>query len=95
MSLISYLWLSLLILSFMYLINNKHILSLMIILEALMLSSIIYMFILFMNLEMNPNMTLVFLTFAAVEASMGLSFLVSYIRFNGNDLILSHTSLYL
>nr|YP_004222141.1 NADH dehydrogenase subunit 4L [Berthellina sp. TLT-2006]ABK92221.1 NADH dehydrogenase subunit 4L [Berthellina sp. TLT-2006] len=72
---------------------NMHVLSLLISLEALMLSIIVFLYSLVMNLEVSSHFFLILLVFAASEAAMGLSLLVSMLRLRGNDYVTSLNSL--
>nr|ABJ55879.1 NADH dehydrogenase subunit 4L [Sagaminopteron nigropunctatum] len=62
-----------------------HSLSLLISLEALMLSMLMFIFS-FLCSYSDPYWMLVLLTMAACEAALGLSLLVSLLRVRGNDL---------
>nr|YP_010853526.1 NADH dehydrogenase subunit 4L [Tritoniopsis elegans]WGM82652.1 NADH dehydrogenase subunit 4L [Tritoniopsis elegans] len=70
-----------------------RILSVLISLEALMLSllAMLYGSLSFLGLDM--HYFLVLLTFAACEAALGLSLLVSILRIRSNDYISSFSSL--
>nr|YP_010970187.1 NADH dehydrogenase subunit 4L [Phyllidiopsis xishaensis]WNR50776.1 NADH dehydrogenase subunit 4L [Phyllidiopsis xishaensis] len=72
---------------------NMHILILLISLEALMLSLLIFLFSFCMIYKNSYSMFLVLLTFAACEAALGLSLLVSILRLRGNDLVTSFDSM--
>nr|QNV11813.1 NADH dehydrogenase subunit 4L [Peregriana peregra] len=66
-------------------------LNLLIILEAMMLSLIMFNFCL--NLTFSSEfLMLILLTFAACEAALGLSILVSFLRVRGNNFLSSITS---
>nr|UJG45302.1 NADH dehydrogenase subunit 4L [Cerodontha fulvipes] len=69
----------------MFVTNRKHLLSMLLILEYIMLSLFyaLFLFLLFKNYELYFSM--VFLTFAVCEGALGLSILVSMIRTHGND----------
>nr|AJJ48393.1 NADH dehydrogenase subunit 4L [Radix sp. MOTU3] len=71
--------------------NFYYILNLLIILEAMMLSLIMFNFCL--NLIYSSEfLMLILLTFAACEAALGLSILVSFLRVRGNNFLSSITS---
>nr|YP_009462879.1 NADH dehydrogenase subunit 4L [Biomphalaria straminea]AUW35077.1 NADH dehydrogenase subunit 4L [Biomphalaria straminea] len=74
---------------FSYLFNKKYILSSLIILEAMMLMSMVFMIFSLNNLYESMYMFLMILTFAACEAALGLSLLVSFLRLRGNNLLKS------
>nr|YP_010447007.1 NADH dehydrogenase subunit 4L [Loxocera sinica]UTM10372.1 NADH dehydrogenase subunit 4L [Loxocera sinica] len=70
---------------FLFISNRKHLLSMLLSLEYIVLS---LFFMLFMYLNMiNYEMyfTMIFLTFSVCEGALGLSILVSMIRTYGND----------
>nr|AQU71815.1 NADH dehydrogenase subunit 4L [Planorbella duryi] len=69
-----------------YMFNKYYILNALIILEAMMLITMI--FVIFSLTTESKYMFLLILTFAACEASIGLSLLVSLIRFRGNNFLL-------
>nr|QWE50977.1 NADH dehydrogenase subunit 4L [Planorbella pilsbryi] len=72
-----------------YIFNKMFILNALVVLESIMLISMIFMlFSLNMMLE-TKYMFLMVLTFAACEAAIGLSLLVSFIRLRGNNYMLS------
>nr|QNE85833.1 NADH dehydrogenase subunit 4L [Microphor holosericeus] len=68
-----------------FVLNRKHLLSMLLSLEFMVLSLFFLLFIYlnFMNYEMFFSM--VFLTFSVCEGALGLSILVSMIRTHGND----------
>nr|AMP43751.1 NADH dehydrogenase subunit 4L [Leptogaster longicauda] len=65
--------------------NRKHLLSMLLSLEFMVLSLFYYMFILFMFFNFESYFSMVFLTFSVCEGALGLSILVSMIRTHGND----------
>nr|WQA11519.1 NADH dehydrogenase subunit 4L [Melanodrymia sp. A LZ-2023] len=65
----------------------KHLLSCLLSLEAMTLSLFIFLLGTTMVDNSEAYMLLVFLTFAACEASLGLAILVSLIRTHGNDYV--------
>lgn len=70
---------------FVFVSRRKHLLSILLILEfiVLCLFILIFFFLNFLNFEM--YFLIVFLTFRVCEGSLGLSILVSIIRTHGND----------
>nr|YP_010446981.1 NADH dehydrogenase subunit 4L [Loxocera lunata]UTM10346.1 NADH dehydrogenase subunit 4L [Loxocera lunata] len=70
---------------FMFVSNRKHLLSMLLSLEYIVLSLffMLFMFLNMMNYEMYFSM--IFLTFSVCEGALGLSILVSMIRTYGND----------
>nr|YP_010895310.1 NADH dehydrogenase subunit 4L [Verrallia virginica]WJW73901.1 NADH dehydrogenase subunit 4L [Verrallia virginica] len=70
---------------FVFVSSRKHLLSMLLILEfiVLVLFMFIFMFLNVYNLE--SYFLMVFLTFSVCEGSLGLSILVSMIRTHGND----------
>nr|YP_009498374.1 NADH dehydrogenase subunit 4L [Biomphalaria choanomphala]AWK49485.1 NADH dehydrogenase subunit 4L [Biomphalaria choanomphala] len=74
---------------FSYLFNKKYILSSLIILEGMMLMSMVFMVFSLMSSYESMYMFLMVLTFAACEAAMGLSLLVSFLRLRGNNMLIA------
>nr|YP_010574722.1 NADH dehydrogenase subunit 4L [Triopha modesta]UZI00293.1 NADH dehydrogenase subunit 4L [Triopha modesta] len=72
---------------------NMHILILLISLEALMLSLLMFMISFSLLYTAGFHLFLVLLTFAACEAALGLALLVSILRVRGNDYVTSFSSL--
>lgn len=64
---------------------NKHILILLISLEALILSLLTFIFSFILIYRTRFHLFLVLLAFAACEAALGLALLVSILRVRGND----------
>nr|YP_009756913.1 NADH dehydrogenase subunit 4L [Batillaria attramentaria]QIM14723.1 NADH dehydrogenase subunit 4L [Batillaria attramentaria] len=85
-SLVSFL-MALLSLAFRY----KHLLSVLLSLEAMTMSLFILLFSLF-SLSITGETALIFITLGACEASLGLSVLVSMIRAQGNDYVSSFST---
>nr|ABJ55887.1 NADH dehydrogenase subunit 4L [Smaragdinella calyculata] len=71
---------------------QTHVLSLLISLEALMLSLLFFLFSYMSMYSTNLFWFLVLLTLAACEAALGLSLLVSMLRLRGNDYISTMSS---
>nr|BBA10814.1 NADH dehydrogenase subunit 4L [Thaumatoptyx cf. aptyx RM-2016] len=85
----------LLLLLFLYLFSvQKHFLSILIILEAMVLLLLIFS-LGFTSLLMNSmGIYLWLLTLSVCEAAMGLTLLVSVMKLNGSDMIFSSSSMY-
>ena len=75
-------------LSFQY----KHILRVLLRLEAATMNLFIMLFCFSNNISFNGEMALILITLGACEASLGLSILVSIIRSQGNDYVSSFSS---
>nr|YP_009660832.1 NADH dehydrogenase subunit 4L [Pseudosuccinea columella]QCT09596.1 NADH dehydrogenase subunit 4L [Pseudosuccinea columella] len=72
--------------------NFYYILNLLIILEAMMLSLIIFNYSCSLMLFSSNYTMLILLTFAACEAALGLSILVSFLRVRSNNFLSSMNS---
>nr|YP_006665694.1 NADH dehydrogenase subunit 4L [Galba pervia]AEO51214.1 NADH dehydrogenase subunit 4L [Galba pervia] len=72
--------------------NFYYILNLLIILEAMMLTLIMFNFCSNLIFFSTSYMMLILLTLAASEAALGLSLLVSFLRVRGNNYLLNMTS---
>ena len=75
----------LLIGSYTFVSNRKHLLSILLRLEYIVLSLFFLLFIYLNSLNYEFFFRLIFLTFRVCEGSLGLSILVSIIRTHGND----------
>nr|UXC95402.1 NADH dehydrogenase subunit 4L [Megaustenia imperator imperator] len=75
-----------------FLMNKHHIIMLLLILESMMLILLSYLFFLLVDVNLNPYMFLLMMTLGTCEAGLGLSVLVSLMRFHGNDYISSISS---
>lgn len=75
-------------LSFQY----KHLLRVLLSLEALTINIFIILFIFLNNISFNGETALIFITLGACEASLGLRILVSIIRSQGNDYVFRFSS---
>nr|YP_009743688.1 NADH dehydrogenase subunit 4L [Notocochlis gualtieriana]QIE12005.1 NADH dehydrogenase subunit 4L [Notocochlis gualtieriana]QNH82289.1 NADH dehydrogenase subunit 4L [Notocochlis sp. HL-2020] len=73
-------------------LQYKHLLSILLSLEAATMNVFIMMFSLTNNISFNGEMSLILITLGACEASLGLSILVSMIRAQGNDYVSSFSS---
>nr|YP_009000276.1 NADH dehydrogenase subunit 4L [Semisulcospira libertina]AHC70259.1 NADH dehydrogenase subunit 4L [Semisulcospira libertina] len=69
----------------------KHLLNVLLSLEALTMSIFILLFSLF-STTISGEAALIFITLGACEASLGLSVLVSMIRARGNDYVSSFST---
>nr|YP_010472665.1 NADH dehydrogenase subunit 4L [Littoraria ardouiniana]UVH65788.1 NADH dehydrogenase subunit 4L [Littoraria ardouiniana] len=70
-------------------LQYKHLLSVLLSLEAATMNVFIMMFTFANNISFNGEMALILITLGACEASLGLSILVSMIRAQGNDYVSS------
>nr|WEG23042.1 NADH dehydrogenase subunit 4L [Senometopia sp. 1 HNL-2023a] len=70
---------------FSFISNRKHLLSMLLSLEYVVLSLFLLLFI-YLNMMMFENFfSMMFLVFSVCEGALGLSILVSMIRTHGND----------
>nr|ATZ70884.1 NADH dehydrogenase subunit 4L [Conus navarroi] len=76
---------SLLTLSLQY----KHLLSILLSLEAITMSLFVLMFSMSSNITLMGETSLILITLGACEASLGLAILVAIIRAEGNDYVSS------
>lgn len=65
--------------------NRKHLLSILLSLEFIVLSLFLLLFIYLSYLNYESYFSIIFLTFSVCEGALGLSILVSIIRTHGND----------
>nr|YP_010286292.1 NADH dehydrogenase subunit 4L [Ornithomya biloba]UKS08901.1 NADH dehydrogenase subunit 4L [Ornithomya biloba] len=65
--------------------NRKHLLSMLLSLEYIVLSLFFMLFIYLMMMSYEFFFSMMFLTFSVCEGALGLSILVSMIRTHGND----------
>nr|BBA10229.1 NADH dehydrogenase subunit 4L [Stereophaedusa ultima] len=80
----------LLVILLVFLFNTKmHMLRALLILEAMMLNALVISVLFLGSCQYEPNMFLLLLTFAVVEAGMGLSLLLTYMKTSGSDMIKS------
>nr|YP_001718394.1 NADH dehydrogenase subunit 4L [Loxocorone allax]BAG12579.1 NADH dehydrogenase subunit 4L [Loxocorone allax] len=68
-----------------FIINGKHLLSLLLALEAIMMGLFCFSVVIISFLELELFYCLVILTFSACEASIGLSVLVNMINSHGSS----------
>nr|YP_010890367.1 NADH dehydrogenase subunit 4L [Stenothyra glabra]USN91685.1 NADH dehydrogenase subunit 4L [Stenothyra glabra] len=73
-------------------LQYKHLLSVLLSLEAATMNLFILMFITLNNISFSGEMSLILITLGACEASLGLAILVSMIRVQGNDYVSSFSS---
>nr|UJG45276.1 NADH dehydrogenase subunit 4L [Azelia zetterstedtii] len=65
--------------------NRKHLLSMLLSLEYIVLSLFLLLFIYLIMTNFEIFFSMMFLTFSVCEGALGLSILVSMIRTHGND----------
>nr|UKG21049.1 NADH dehydrogenase subunit 4L [Bactrocera tsuneonis] len=70
---------------FVFVFNRKHLLSMLLSLEYMVLSLFFLLFIFLNLMDYSMFFSMVFLTFSVCEGALGLSILVSMIRTHGND----------
>nr|YP_010895271.1 NADH dehydrogenase subunit 4L [Sterphus plagiatus]WJW73836.1 NADH dehydrogenase subunit 4L [Sterphus plagiatus] len=70
---------------FVFISNRKHLLSMLLSLEYIVLSLFYLLFIYLNMLNYESYFSMVFMTFSVCEGVLGLSILVSMIRSYGND----------
>nr|YP_010282261.1 NADH dehydrogenase subunit 4L [Melanostoma mellinum]UHM24825.1 NADH dehydrogenase subunit 4L [Melanostoma mellinum] len=70
---------------FIFISNRKHLLSMLLSLEYIVLSLFYLLFIYLNMLNYENYFSMIFMTFAVCEGVLGLSILVSMIRMYGND----------
>lgn len=70
---------------FTFTLNRKHLLSILLSLEYIVLSLFLLLFIYLNLLNYQNFFRIIFLTFRVCEGALGLSILVSIIRTHGND----------
>nr|YP_010239082.1 NADH dehydrogenase subunit 4L [Sarcotachina subcylindrica]QTF74316.1 NADH dehydrogenase subunit 4L [Sarcotachina subcylindrica] len=70
---------------FVFVSNRKHLLSMLLSLEYMVLSLFLLLFIYLNMLNYEFFFSMMFLTFSVCEGALGLSILVSMIRTHGND----------
>nr|YP_010481801.1 NADH dehydrogenase subunit 4L [Vibidia duodecimguttata]UVU20935.1 NADH dehydrogenase subunit 4L [Vibidia duodecimguttata] len=66
-------------------LNRKHLLSMLLSMEFVILILFFYMYVYLMNFNFEFYFVLLFLTMSVCESALGLSLLVSMIRSYGND----------
>nr|YP_010688233.1 NADH dehydrogenase subunit 4L [Csiroleon tumidipalpus]WBR65427.1 NADH dehydrogenase subunit 4L [Csiroleon tumidipalpus] len=68
-----------------YVLKRKHLLSMLLSLEFMVLSLFFLLIIYLMNYGFEFFFSMIFLTFSVCEGALGLSILVSMVRTHGND----------
>nr|UJG45127.1 NADH dehydrogenase subunit 4L [Tachinidae sp.] len=68
-----------------FVLNRKHLLSMLLSLEYIVLSLFLMLFIYLNMMNFESFFSMMFLTFSVCEGVLGLSILVSMIRTYGND----------
>nr|UXX49961.1 NADH dehydrogenase subunit 4L [Chrysotus sp.] len=68
-----------------FILNRKHLLSMLLSLEYIVLSLFCILLFYLMLIDFQGFFTMMFLTFSVCEGALGLSILVSLIRTHGND----------
>nr|YP_010414758.1 NADH dehydrogenase subunit 4L [Hybos grossipes]URT60158.1 NADH dehydrogenase subunit 4L [Hybos grossipes] len=69
----------------MFVSNRKHLLSMLLSLEFIVLTLFLVLFIYLNYMDYEGIFSMMFLTFSVCEGALGLSILVSMIRSYGND----------
>nr|WRK67347.1 NADH dehydrogenase subunit 4L [Halter nutans] len=77
-----------------YSLKRKHLLSMLISLEYIVISLFFFLIIYLMNYNFEHFFSMIFLTFSVCEGALGLGILVMVVRTHGNDYFQSLTSLY-
>nr|YP_010385083.1 NADH dehydrogenase subunit 4L [Lydina aenea]UPL65093.1 NADH dehydrogenase subunit 4L [Lydina aenea] len=70
---------------FTFVLNRKHLLSMLLSLEYIVLSLFLLLFIYLSMMSFEGFFSMMFLVFSVCEGVLGLSILVSMIRTHGND----------
>nr|YP_010890231.1 NADH dehydrogenase subunit 4L [Conus litteratus]AWH98410.1 NADH dehydrogenase subunit 4L [Conus genuanus]WJJ70328.1 NADH dehydrogenase subunit 4L [Conus litteratus] len=70
-------------------LQYKHLLSILLSLEAVTMSLFVLMFSMSSNISLMGETSLILITLGACEASLGLAILVAIIRAEGNDYVSS------
>nr|AXZ71090.1 NADH dehydrogenase subunit 4L [Platypeza sp. XL-2018] len=65
--------------------NHKHLLSMLLSLEFIVLSLFLFLIVFLNYLNFESYFSMMFLTFSVCEGALGLSILVSMIRTHGNN----------
>jgi NADH-ubiquinone oxidoreductase chain 4L len=68
-----------------FVLNRKHLLSMLLRLEYIVLSLFCILFFYLILINYQEYLRIIFLTFRVCEGALGLSILVSIIRTHGND----------
>nr|BBA10664.1 NADH dehydrogenase subunit 4L [Stereophaedusa mima] len=83
----SYLLLLMVVLMLILLNSKRHFMRAFLILEVMMLTALLITINMLSSVQLEPFMFLTLLTFAVIEAGLGLSLLLSYIKVTGSDVI--------
>nr|YP_007517105.1 NADH dehydrogenase subunit 4L [Procecidochares utilis]AGG10668.1 NADH dehydrogenase subunit 4L [Procecidochares utilis]UXG57164.1 NADH dehydrogenase subunit 4L [Procecidochares utilis] len=70
---------------FVFVSNRKHLLSMLLCLEFIMLNLFLFLFMYLSLMDYSMYFSMIFLIFCVCEGALGLSILVSLIRTHGND----------
>nr|YP_009332121.1 NADH dehydrogenase subunit 4L [Californiconus californicus]APH08597.1 NADH dehydrogenase subunit 4L [Californiconus californicus] len=70
-------------------LQNKHLLGVLLSLEAITMNLFIFTFCMSVNISFSGETSLILITLGACEASLGLAILVAIIRAEGNDYVSS------
>nr|YP_009741229.1 NADH dehydrogenase subunit 4L [Ceratostoma burnetti]QID48443.1 NADH dehydrogenase subunit 4L [Ceratostoma burnetti] len=73
-------------------LQYKHLLSILLSLEAITMNLFILMFCVSNNITLSGQTSLILITLGACEASLGLAILVAIIRSEGNDYVSSFST---
>nr|YP_009739587.1 NADH dehydrogenase subunit 4L [Boreotrophon candelabrum]QIC50565.1 NADH dehydrogenase subunit 4L [Boreotrophon candelabrum] len=73
-------------------LQYKHLLSILLSLEAITMNLFIMMFCMSTNITLSGQTALILITLGACEASLGLAILVAIIRSEGNDYVSSFST---
>nr|YP_009732634.1 NADH dehydrogenase subunit 4L [Ocinebrellus falcatus]QHS71353.1 NADH dehydrogenase subunit 4L [Ocinebrellus falcatus] len=73
-------------------LQYKHLLSILLSLEAVTMNLFILMFCVSNNITLSGQTSLILITLGACEASLGLAILVAIIRSEGNDYVSSFST---
>nr|QZI85402.1 NADH dehydrogenase subunit 4L [Limnophyes minimus] len=68
-----------------FVMNRKHLLSMLLSLEYIVLSLFLLLFIYLNMMNFENFFSMMFLTFSVCEGALGISLMVSMIRTHGND----------
>nr|APX40443.1 NADH dehydrogenase subunit 4L [Longitarsus melanocephalus] len=79
---------------FGFIFNRKHLLLMLLMLEFIVILMYLNLFIYLMMMNYEYFFSMIFLTMSVCEGALGLSILILMVRINGNDYILSFSSLW-
>nr|AXS66057.1 NADH dehydrogenase subunit 4L [Cucujoidea sp. 42 KM-2017] len=69
----------------MFSLNRKHFLMMLLSMEFVVLILFMFLFLYLMSLSFESYFSMIFLSLSVCESALGLSLLVSMVRFYGND----------